>query len=104
MSFIEWVARALTHRAVPGAAGRVVNSVGDYVAKIWSKISGNSFWEANYFVGQGGNDANDGTTWATRKATIAGALAIPPAEGQTVAIGPGLWVEDIAWNISGVVP
>lgn len=40
---------------------------------------------ANYYVrSTDGNDADGGTTWALAKATIAGAIAIPPVSGDTI--------------------
>lgn len=44
-----------------------------------------------YYVGIGGDDGNDGTTWALRKLTLNGAEDIPVAAGDTVYVGPGTY-------------
>jgi hypothetical protein len=46
----------------------------------------------NYYVGPGGSDLNNGTTWALRKLTIASGEAIPLAAGDTLYIGPGRYM------------
>src|SRR3989304_2901889 len=42
-----------------------------------------------YYVGPGGNDANNGLSWANRKLTLNGAEDVPVAAGDTVYVGPG---------------
>lgn len=41
---------------------------------------------AAYFCGAGGSDANNGTTWALRKATFAGAIAATTADGDLIVV------------------
>lgn len=54
-----------------------------------------------YFVGIGGNDGSDGTTWANRKLTLNGAEDIPVAAGDTVYVGPGTYRELLTCDVSG---
>jgi hypothetical protein len=54
-----------------------------------------------YYVGPGGNDANDGLTWATRKLTLNGAEDIPVAAGDTVYVGAGTYREMLTCDVSG---
>lgn len=54
-----------------------------------------------YYVGPGGNDSNDGLTWATRKLTLNGAEDIPVAAGDTVYVGPGTYREQLTIDVSG---
>jgi hypothetical protein len=56
---------------------------------------------ATYYVGKGGNDASDGTTWAKRKLTLNGAEDIPVAAGDTVYVGPGTYRETLTCDVSG---
>jgi len=57
---------------------------------------------ATYYVGPGGNDANDGLSWAQRKLTLSGAEAIPVAPGDLVYVGPGVYRETLTAAVSGV--
>jgi hypothetical protein len=52
---------------------------------------------ATYYVGKGGSDGNNGTTWALRRLTVDAAENIPVAAGDTVYIGPG------SYEVNGVV-
>jgi hypothetical protein len=54
-----------------------------------------------YYVGPGGNDANDGLTWAARKLTLNGAEDIPVAAGDTVYVGPGTYRETLTCDVDG---
>lgn len=54
-----------------------------------------------YYVGIGGNNANNGTTWALRKLTLNGAEDIPVAAGDTVYVGPGTYRELLTVDVSG---
>jgi hypothetical protein len=54
-----------------------------------------------YYVGPGGSDAANGTSWATRKLTLTGAEAIPVVAGDTVYVGPGTYREMLTLNVSG---
>lgn len=56
---------------------------------------------AIYYVGIGGNDANNGTTWALRKATLWSAENTLVAAGDTVYVGPGVYREQLEPVISG---
>lgn len=56
---------------------------------------------ATYYVGIGGNDANDGTSWSSRKLTLNGAEDIPVAAGDTVYVGPGTYREMLTCDVSG---
>ena len=46
-----------------------------------------------YYVGPGGNDGNNGTSWALRKLTLNGAEDIPVVPGDVVWVGPGVYRE-----------
>ena len=55
---------------------------------------------AAYYVktpANGGNDANDGTTWATAKATIGSAIASISGP-ETVHVAAGTYIENIAFE------
>jgi hypothetical protein len=54
-----------------------------------------------YYVGPGGNNANDGLSWANRKLTLNGAEDIPVAAGDTVYVGPGTYREQLNIDVSG---
>jgi len=56
---------------------------------------------ATYYVGIGGDDGNNGTTWALRKLTLNGAENIPVAAGDTVYVGAGTYRELLALDVSG---
>lgn len=56
---------------------------------------------ATYYVGVGGSDANNGTSWALRKLTLNGAEDIPVAAGDTVYVGPGTYRESLTVDVSG---
>ena len=54
-----------------------------------------------YYVGTGGNNANDGLSWANRKLTLNGAEDVPIAAGDTVYVGPGVYRELLTVDVSG---
>lgn len=54
-----------------------------------------------YYVGAGGNDSNNGTTWAQRKLTLNGAEDIPVVAGDTVYVAPGTYRELLTCDVSG---
>jgi len=54
-----------------------------------------------YYVGKGGNDGNDGLTWANRFLTIAWAETQVVAAGDTVYIGPGIYRSRIRMDVTG---
>lgn len=56
---------------------------------------------ATYYVGSGGDNGNNGTTWALRKATLNGAEDIPVSAGDTVYVGPGTYRELLTCDVSG---
>jgi hypothetical protein len=56
---------------------------------------------ATYYVGSGGNDGNSGLTWALRKLTLNGAEDVPVVAGDTVYVGPGVYREVLAVDVSG---
>lgn len=55
---------------------------------------------AVYYVGVGGNNANNGTTWALRRLTIASAVSLLSG-GDTLYIGPGTYTVNAQEYISG---
>jgi hypothetical protein len=55
---------------------------------------------AVYYVGPGGNNANDGLSWANRKLTLGGAEAVVAA-GDTVYVGVGVYRETLTVATSG---
>lgn len=56
---------------------------------------------AVYYVGAGGNDANNGLTWATRKLTLNGAEDVPVVAGDTIYVAPGVYREMLTCDVSG---
>lgn len=54
-----------------------------------------------YYVGIGGDDGNDGLTWANRKLTLNGTEDIPVAAGDTVYVGAGTYRELLTCDVSG---
>lgn len=54
-----------------------------------------------YYVGIGGNDGNNGQSWANRKLTLNGAEDIPVAAGDTVYVGPGVYREMLTCDVAG---
>lgn len=56
---------------------------------------------ATYYVGAGGNNSNDGLSWAQRKLTLNGAEDIPVAAGDTVYVGAGTYRETLTCDVSG---
>lgn len=56
---------------------------------------------ATYYVGIGGNDANNGLSWANRKLTLNGAEDVAVAAGDTVKVGPGTYRELLTIDVSG---
>ena len=57
---------------------------------------------ATYYVGIGGNDSNDGLSWAQRKLTLGGAEALVAA-GDIVYIGAGTYREKLICGVSGSI-
>jgi len=55
------------------------------------------------YVGIGGNDANDGLSWANRKLTLNGVEDTPVAAGDVVYVGPGIYREMLTVDVSGSV-
>lgn len=55
------------------------------------------------FVGPGGSDANNGTTWATRKLTLNGAEDTPVVAGDIVYVAPGVYRESLTCDVAGTV-
>jgi len=54
-----------------------------------------------YYVGPGGNDGNDGLSWANRFLTLNGAEDEPVAAGDTVYVAPGIYRELLTCDVSG---
>ena len=54
-----------------------------------------------YYVGSGGNNSNNGLSWANRKLTLNGAEDIPVVAGDTVYVGAGLYREMLTCDVSG---
>ena len=54
-----------------------------------------------YYVGKGGNDTNDGLSWANRFLTLNGAEDEPVAAGDTVYVGPGVYREQLDVDVNG---
>jgi hypothetical protein len=54
-----------------------------------------------YYVGPGGNDGNDGLSWANRFLTLNGAEDEPVAAGDTVYVGPGVYRETLILDVNG---
>ena len=54
-----------------------------------------------YFVGIGGNDANDGKSWTNRRLTVASGYGLC-SSGDTLIIGPGTFTENTNFNTDGV--
>jgi len=54
-----------------------------------------------YYVGPGGNDGNDGLSWANRFLTLNGAEDEPVASGDTVYVGPGIYRETLTCDVDG---
>lgn len=53
------------------------------------------------YVGAGGNDSNDGLSWANRKLTLNGAEDSPVAAGDIVYVGAGVYREMLTVDVSG---
>jgi len=56
---------------------------------------------AVYYVGSGGNDTNDGLSWANRFLTLNGAEDEPVAAGDTVYVAPGVYRETLTCDVAG---
>lgn len=56
---------------------------------------------ATYYVGVGGNDGNNGTTWALRKLTLDAVEDLPVAAGDIVYVGPGTYRESLTVDVDG---
>ena len=55
----------------------------------------------DYYVGPGGNDGNDGLSWANRFLTLNGAEDEPVSAGDTVYVAPGVYREALTVDVSG---
>jgi hypothetical protein len=55
----------------------------------------------NYFVGPGGSDAANGTTYALRKLTLTAAEALSLVAGDDVIAAPGVYAESLTYAKSG---
>lgn len=55
----------------------------------------------DYYVGPGGDNGNNGTTWALRKLTLTGAEALSLLADDTVYVGPGVYRETLTCSASG---
>lgn len=53
------------------------------------------------YVGKGGNDGNDGLTWANRKLTLNGVEDTPVVAGDTVYVGAGTYRELFTADVAG---
>ena len=53
------------------------------------------------YVGAGGNDSNDGLSWANRKLTLNGVEDTPVEAGDTVYVGPGTYRELLTCDVDG---
>jgi len=53
------------------------------------------------YVGIGGNDSNDGLSWAKRKLTLNGVEDTPVEAGDTVYVGAGTYRETLTCDVSG---
>jgi len=53
------------------------------------------------YVGKGGDDANNGLTWALRKLTLNGAEDTPVVAGDTAYVGAGTYREQLTVDVSG---
>lgn len=53
------------------------------------------------YVGIGGNDANDGLSWANRKLTLNGVEDTPVQAGDTVYVGAGTYREQLTCDVNG---
>lgn len=56
---------------------------------------------ATYYVGSGGNNGNNGLSWANRKLTLNGVEDIPVAAGDIVYVAPGSYNEMLTLDVSG---
>lgn len=54
-----------------------------------------------YYAGVGGNDANNGTSYALRKLTIQGAVNLATTAGDQVLVSPGTYRETVTLAASG---
>ncbi|MHA2254237.1 MAG: right-handed parallel beta-helix repeat-containing protein [Candidatus Kariarchaeaceae archaeon] len=54
-----------------------------------------------YYVGPGGNDGNDGLSWANRFLTLNGAEDEPVASGDIVYVAPGIYRETLTVDVDG---
>lgn len=53
------------------------------------------------YVGAGGNDSNDGLSWANRKLTLNGVEDTPIQAGDTVYVAPGVYRETLTCDVDG---
>lgn len=56
---------------------------------------------ATRYVGMGGNDSSDGSTWALRKLTLNGVEDIPVVAGDDIYVGPGTYPEQLTCDADG---
>jgi len=54
-----------------------------------------------YYCGPGGSDANAGTSWALRKLTLAGLVAVATTAGDIGRIGAGIYRETLTTGAAG---
>ena len=53
------------------------------------------------YVGTGGNNSNDGLSWANRKLTLNGVEDSPVEAGDTVYVAPGVYRETLTCDVDG---
>ena len=58
---------------------------------------------ATYWLGAGGNDANDGTSYANRKATWAAALALITSKGDVLNVVGTVEMDNTPYTMDGDV-
>jgi hypothetical protein len=56
---------------------------------------------ATLYVGPGGNDANNGLSWASRRLTLNGIEDRPVVAGDVVYVGPGVYRETLTIDVAG---
>jgi hypothetical protein len=56
---------------------------------------------ATLYVGPGGNDTNNGLSWANRRLTLNGIEDKPVVAGDTVYVGPGAYRETLTVDVAG---
>lgn len=56
---------------------------------------------STYYCGVGGNNSNNGTSYALRKLTLNGCEDIPVVAGDTIYVSPGVYREVLTCDVSG---